>query len=67
MNTTPCTRCHFQRPIIFRGTFDAGLPYQLCSRCYDVYLKLEGADAARFAVELWQRSAVLHLAPEGHA
>ena len=65
MNT--CTRCRTRRPIVFRGTFDGGLPYQLCAPCYDAYQKLDAADAARFAVELWQRSAVQHLAPGGNA
>ncbi len=64
---TPCTRCRKHRPIAFRGTFDEGLPYQLCAPCYAVYQKLDDADAARFAVELWQRSAVLHLPAEGTA
>ncbi len=64
---TPCTRCRHHRPIVFRGTFDEGLPYQLCAPCYATYQKLDNAGAARFAIELWQRSAVQLLAPEGHA
>ena len=64
---TPCTRCRKHRPIAFRGTFDGGLPYQLCAPCYRIYQTLDAQGAAGFAIDLWQRSAVQHLPAEGTA
>jgi hypothetical protein len=62
-----CTRCGQAGLIRLSGTLDWDVPYQLCANCYGVYRGLDGAAAERFAADLWQRGAVAHLEPEGHA
>jgi hypothetical protein len=67
MNTGTCTRCTHIGVIRLSGVLDWGVPYQLCANCYGVYHGLDDAAAAAFAIDLWQRGAVLSLEPCGAA
>jgi len=65
MSAGTCTRCGQVGLIRLRGTLAWDVPYALCANCFGVYRDLDAAAAARFAVDLWQRSAVIHLEPCG--
>lgn len=67
MSTGTCTRCNQSGEIRLRGKLEWDLPYALCANCYGVYCNLDQLAAARFAEDLWQRSAVLYLEPRGAA
>ena len=67
MSAGTCTRCGHEGWIRLRGTLAWDVPYALCATCLGVYRGLDDNAAARFAVDLWQRSAVLSLPPCGTA
>jgi hypothetical protein len=67
VSAATCTRCGQAGLIRLSGTLAWGVPYRLCATCFAVYRDLDAAAAERFAIDLWQRGAVVHLEPEGRA
>jgi hypothetical protein len=62
-----CTNCQRMRLIALQDTLDWGVPYKLCGDCNDHLSSLDDAEAAQFAIQLWQKAAIRSMQPLGRA